>query len=291
MSRRADAVSFGLDFQVNAAIILMIENMKEMEYIRLESDEEDISIKLNSGKYILAQAKSHIHGSYDFQNVRKDLKKSLTTLSEGANKVVPEKLILVTNSANPLKDDSQTAFIGGGIVGAVVCHHIGSDLVGRKILIGDAFQQMRQYRLLISGCNEDCKATLFHIIGVLRRLLMQNCRDKQISNLISVQNGENHCQCDSDCYHYHCKLMHIITSLFLASSLDAFLSANIKGHQATVDLAIVYISARTLSVDSCLLTDTLYHIYWKFTIELPKFTKDLRIKVSHFATNVIVHFV
>ncbi len=114
MSRRADAVSFGLDFQVNAAIILMIENMKEMEYIRLESDEEDISIKLNSGKYILAQAKSHIHGSYDFQNVRKDLKKSLTTLSEGANKVVPEKLILVTNSANPLKDDSKTAFIGGG---------------------------------------------------------------------------------------------------------------------------------------------------------------------------------
>ena len=114
MSRRADAVSFGLDFQVNAAIVLMLENMKEMEYVRLESDEEDISIKLNSGKYILAQAKSHIHGSYDFSNVRKDLRKSLTTLSEGANKVAPEKLILITNSANPLKDDSQTAFVGGG---------------------------------------------------------------------------------------------------------------------------------------------------------------------------------
>ena len=114
MSRRADAVSFGLDFQVNAAIILMIENIRELDYIRLESDEEDISIKLNSGKYILAQAKSHVHGSYDFRNVKKDLKKSLVTLSEGANKIVPEKLILITNSANPLSDESQSAFVGGG---------------------------------------------------------------------------------------------------------------------------------------------------------------------------------
>ena len=114
MSRRADAVSFGLDFQVNAAIILMIENMEDMDYVRLESDEEDISIKLNSGKYILAQAKSHIHGSYDFSNVTKDLKKALITLSEGAAKVDAEKLILITNSADPLRDSSKNAFYGGG---------------------------------------------------------------------------------------------------------------------------------------------------------------------------------
>ena len=39
--RRADAVLFGFDFQVNAAIVLMLENIKELQSLRLESENED----------------------------------------------------------------------------------------------------------------------------------------------------------------------------------------------------------------------------------------------------------
>ena len=47
--RRADAVLFGFDFQVNAAIVLMLEKIKELQSIRLESENEDIDIELYSG--------------------------------------------------------------------------------------------------------------------------------------------------------------------------------------------------------------------------------------------------
>ena len=42
-SRRADAVVFGFDFQVNAAIVLFLENIEEVEKICLRSNYEDIN--------------------------------------------------------------------------------------------------------------------------------------------------------------------------------------------------------------------------------------------------------
>ncbi len=88
--RRADAVFFGLDFQVNAAIALMLENIKELQSLRLESENEDIDIELYSGNHILAQAKSIVNSSTDFSNVRSNLKKALKSLSEGSKKVNAE---------------------------------------------------------------------------------------------------------------------------------------------------------------------------------------------------------
>ena len=120
MNRRADASCFGLDFQANAAILLTLENMRTLDYVRLESDEEDISIRLNNGNFILAQAKSVQKASQDFKNVRRNLESALKTLSEGEKKVSEkgasvEKLILITNSMNPLNEElSRGAFLGGG---------------------------------------------------------------------------------------------------------------------------------------------------------------------------------
>ena len=37
-NRRASAVLFGFDFQVNAAIILLLENISELNCVRLESN-------------------------------------------------------------------------------------------------------------------------------------------------------------------------------------------------------------------------------------------------------------
>lgn len=84
--RRAHAVLFGFDFQVNAAIILMLENIKELKSLRLEGEKEDIELTLENGEKILAQAKSVERASSDFSNVRKNLRKALTTLSEGTKK-------------------------------------------------------------------------------------------------------------------------------------------------------------------------------------------------------------
>ena len=105
-NRRADAGMFGFDFQVNAAIVLMLENIKTLSSVRLEGNEEDIVLTLDNKKKILAQAKAVQNGSSDFRNVRANLKKALTTLSEGAQSADVNKLIFITNSANPFNDDS-----------------------------------------------------------------------------------------------------------------------------------------------------------------------------------------
>ncbi len=112
-SRSAHATVFGFDFQVNAAIILMVENMTELKSLRLEGDSEDIEIELENGHYILAQAKSIQKSSSDFSHVRENLKKALTSLSDGAKRVPVDKLILITNSPNPLnEDESKSIFYG-----------------------------------------------------------------------------------------------------------------------------------------------------------------------------------
>lgn len=111
--RRADAVFFGFDFQVNAAIVLMLENIKELQSLRLESENEDIDIELYSGDHILAQAKAIVNSSTDFAHVRTNLKKALESLSEGSRKVQTKKLILITNSPNPLNEDASRSLFWG----------------------------------------------------------------------------------------------------------------------------------------------------------------------------------
>lgn len=112
-SRRANAVLFGFDFQVNAAIVLMIENIEDLKSLRLEGNFEDIELELDNNQYILAQAKAVEKSSSDFRNVRKNLEKSLISLSEGNQKVNAQQLILITNSPNPLNEEiSRNIFWG-----------------------------------------------------------------------------------------------------------------------------------------------------------------------------------
>lgn len=112
-SRKADAVLFGFDFQVNAAIVIMLEHIKNVASLRLESNNEDIEIELDNGKFILAQAKSIVKSSTDFSNVRGNLKKALTSLSEGSHRVAVDKLILITNSPNPLNEQNSRSIFWG----------------------------------------------------------------------------------------------------------------------------------------------------------------------------------
>ncbi len=112
-SRRANAVVFGFDFQVNAAIVLFLDNVKNTKTLRLEGNYEDIEIELDNGKYVLAQAKAVEKASSDFSNVRANMKKAIRSLSEGNQKVDAQELIVVTNSPDPFNDkESKSVFYG-----------------------------------------------------------------------------------------------------------------------------------------------------------------------------------
>lgn len=114
MGRSAADSLFGFSFQVNAAIVLMLENIKDLKSLRLEGEKEDIELYLNDGSFIFAQAKSVVQSSTDFRNVKKNLKKALVTLSEASEKSKDiRELIYITNSPNPLSDKtSMSLFIG-----------------------------------------------------------------------------------------------------------------------------------------------------------------------------------
>lgn len=89
----ASPTIFGFDFQVNAAIVLMLENIKNLKKLRLEGATEDIELTLNNGKKVFAQAKSVVNASTVFNNVWANLRKAIGTLSSADGEDV-DKLIL-----------------------------------------------------------------------------------------------------------------------------------------------------------------------------------------------------
>ncbi len=112
-NRRANAVNFGFDFQTNAAIILMLDNIECLSSLRLEGNYEDIELSLVDGECIFAQAKAIEKSSSDFRNVRHNLKDALLTLSEAASKKKAKQLVFITNSPNPIKEDASRSIFYG----------------------------------------------------------------------------------------------------------------------------------------------------------------------------------
>lgn len=112
MNRYANSVLFGFDFQSNAAIVLMIENIADMETIKIEG-EEDIEIGLNDGSFVLAQAKSVVNSSTDFANVRQKGKKAIESLSDASQRLKAKRLVYISNSPNPFKDDASKPMFYG----------------------------------------------------------------------------------------------------------------------------------------------------------------------------------
>lgn len=113
-NRSATSTLFGFDFQANAAIVLMLENIKDMVSIRLEGV-EDIEINLENGSCVLAQAKSVVNSSTDFSNVITKLKDAIISLSEAHHKsgATVKELIYITNTPNPFNEPQlNTIFYG-----------------------------------------------------------------------------------------------------------------------------------------------------------------------------------
>jgi len=112
-SSNASAAAFGWDFQSNAAIMIMLKNIKDAVAVKVEGATEDIEVKLNDGKMIFSQAKS-VFKPDDYANVTAKLQAGLKTLNAASKMPRVERLVYVTNSPNPF-NETQTmwAFSGG----------------------------------------------------------------------------------------------------------------------------------------------------------------------------------
>jgi hypothetical protein len=112
-SSNASATAFGWDFQSNAAIMMMLKNIKEASAVKVEDATEDIEMILNNGKMIFSQAKA-VFKPDDYTNVTAKLQAGLKTLNEASKMPHVERLIYITNSPNPF-NETQTmwAFSGG----------------------------------------------------------------------------------------------------------------------------------------------------------------------------------
>lgn len=103
---------FGWDFQINAAIVLMLEDIENVQKVRVEGRTEDIEITLNDGSFIFSQAKALADPS-STKNVKKKLSDGLGTLNQAAKQFGVCKLIYITNAYNPLADTkSMPSFYG-----------------------------------------------------------------------------------------------------------------------------------------------------------------------------------
>jgi hypothetical protein len=104
----------GWDFQYNAAIVIMLENIEEACSIKIEGDLEDIEICLSDGGKIFAQAKSTTT-PLNSHNAIGDLSDALETLSEAnrSNPTNTRTLIFVTNRPNPFNNRTTIAQFSG----------------------------------------------------------------------------------------------------------------------------------------------------------------------------------
>ena len=77
----ASSTAFGWEFQSNAAIVLMLKNIKNALSVKVEGSTEDIEIALDNGNMIFSQAKS-VFRPDDYSNVKAKMQAGLGTLNK-----------------------------------------------------------------------------------------------------------------------------------------------------------------------------------------------------------------
>lgn len=110
--RNASASLFGWDFQVNSAILLMLENIKDAKRVRVEGADEDIEITLQDQSKVYAQVKA-VEKPDSFSHVIDKLTKALETLSDAAKKGDGSLFTYVTNSPNPFNNQRTLSYFTG----------------------------------------------------------------------------------------------------------------------------------------------------------------------------------
>lgn len=97
----ASASIFGWHFQINAAIFFLLNEIKNIDSVRVEGKDEDIEFNLKTGNKIFIQAKSKSDLGTDSKAMEK-FSEGLKTLIHASNNEKYEKLYFVTNYPNPI---------------------------------------------------------------------------------------------------------------------------------------------------------------------------------------------
>lgn len=103
-NRNATPSAFGWEFQINAAIIIMLNNIHKALGVKVEGKTQDIEIFLNKGEKIFAQAKGCMKAE-DNTNAIRDLNNAIETLVDSQHEH-PQSLIFVTNRIDPFANIS-----------------------------------------------------------------------------------------------------------------------------------------------------------------------------------------
>ncbi|MDR1677834.1 MAG: hypothetical protein LBS44_05515, partial [Deltaproteobacteria bacterium] len=97
------AAVFSLDFQINAAIILMLINIEKANKVKVERETGRVDITFSDNKLLIAQVKAVVN-PHDFSQVKEKLEKGLQSLNQAAKFSDVEQLVYITNSPNPFNE-------------------------------------------------------------------------------------------------------------------------------------------------------------------------------------------
>lgn len=106
-STQASATIFGFQFQINAAIYLMLKYFSDFDQIKIEGSQEDIELFLHDNKKIYAQAKSKEFPTKDNKGHSEKLKDALRTLSNVDDRGNYNLMYISNLEENPLNSGTK----------------------------------------------------------------------------------------------------------------------------------------------------------------------------------------
>ena len=106
-STQASATIFGFQFQINAAIYLMLKHFSDFDQIKIEGSQEDIELFLHDNKKIYAQAKSKEFPTKDNKGHSEKLKDALRTLSNVDDRGNYDLMYISNLEENPLNSGTK----------------------------------------------------------------------------------------------------------------------------------------------------------------------------------------
>ncbi|HDR4427062.1 TPA: hypothetical protein QCP92_002664 [Bacillus cereus] len=139
--------AFGWDFQSNAAILLALKHIKDLEFLKVEGNIDDIELYLKDNKKIFVQAKSQENPTPSTNTLTK-LKEALKTLINATNQSDYEKIVYISNIMNPLKNKGLDYYCGPHFIiysymelddtaKAIIDHYINSVSMKSKLNISN----------------------------------------------------------------------------------------------------------------------------------------------------------
>lgn len=112
VDHNASAKLFGWHFQIYAGIVLMLDNIKNAQSLRMEGKDEDIELIMCTKEKIYAQVKG-FNDPRDTRNVKRQLKKALSSLNDAASKSSYIALYYITNNTNPFAEINPGYYYNG----------------------------------------------------------------------------------------------------------------------------------------------------------------------------------